>query len=152
MRLLIQRVSDASVEVSGETVGSIGKGLLVFVGFGKKSAERDIPWMVEKLNGLRIFPDSEGHMNLNIHETSGEILVVSQFTLYGSCQKGRRPSFEPAMPPGEAEMFYDRFVQLLRESFGPTIQTGVFGADMQVSLTNDGPVTFWLERESGRDV
>ena len=88
----MQRVSDASGEVSGETVGSIGKGLLVFVGFGKKSAERDIPWMVEKLNGLRIFPDSEGHMNLNIHETSGAILVVSQFTLYGSCQNGRRPS------------------------------------------------------------
>ena len=92
MRLLIQRVSDASVEVSGETVGSIGKGLLVFVGFGKKSGESDIPWMVEKLNGLRIFPDSEGHMNLNIHEISGEILVVSQYTSYGSCQKGRRPS------------------------------------------------------------
>lgn len=152
MRVLIQRVSEASVEVSGEAVGSIGRGLLVFVGFGKKSTVGDISWMVEKLNGLRVFPDSEGQMNLNIHEVSGEVLVVSQFTLYGSCQKGRRPSFEPAMSPGEAEVHYDQFVQQLNQSFSSKVETGLFGADMQVSLTNDGPVTFWLERESGDDV
>lgn len=152
MRLLIQRVSEASVTVAGESVGAIDKGLLVFVGFGRKSTQEDIPWMVEKLNGLRLFADSEGHMNLNVHEVGGRILVVSQFTLYGSCNKGRRPSFEPAMPSDDAELHYNHFVDQLRDAFGSAVETGIFGAEMQVSLTNDGPVTFWLERESGSDV
>ena len=150
--MLIQRVSSASVKVEEETVGSIDQGLLVFVGFGRNSSTTDIPWMAEKLAGLRVFADESGHMNRNVCEISGQILVVSQFTLYGNCNKGRRPSFDSAMAPKEADEFYRRFVQYLSEATGLKIETGRFGADMKVSLTNDGPVTFWLERESGADV
>ena len=150
--MLIQRVSSASVKVDEETVGSIDQGLLVFVGFGRDSSTADIPWMAEKLAGLRVFADESGHMNRNVCEISGQILVVSQFTLYGNCNKGRRPSFDSAMAPKEAEESYRQFVQHLSEATGLKIETGRFGADMKVSLTNDGPVTFWLERESRTDV
>ena len=152
MRVLVQRVTSASVEVDNEVVGSIGQGLLAFVGFGRNSQARDIDWMVDKLVGLRIFADDSGHMNHSIQEISGQVLIVSQFTLYGDCRKGRRPSFEPALPPTEASDFYQQFVLKFKERLREAVETGIFGADMKVSLVNDGPVTFWLERESESDV
>ena len=142
----------ANVEVDNVVVGSIGHGLLAFVGFGRNSQIKDFDWMVEKLVGLRIFADDLGHMNHSLEDVSGELLVVSQFTLYGDCRKGRRPSFESALDPSVAEEFYQSFVQKLEDRLSQKVQTGVFGADMKVSLVNDGPVTFWLERESETDV
>ena len=152
MRVILQRIRRAEVRVEGQVVGRAKRGHLLLVGFTGGDDAAVIPWMADKIIGLRVFPDDEGKMNRSLTDVRGDLLVVSQFTLYGSCQKGRRPSFEPAMSPLDAEVQYDFFVQQLRETFGPSIQTGVFGADMQVSLTNDGPVTFWLERESRNDV
>ncbi|OUU24600.1 MAG: D-tyrosyl-tRNA(Tyr) deacylase [Planctomycetia bacterium TMED53] len=152
MRVLIQRVSSASVEVDEEICGEIARGLLVFVGFGQNSSVEDIAWLANKVSQLRIFPDPEGYMNLSAIDVGGEFLVVSQFTLYGDCRKGRRPSFEPAMAPVDAVKMYHLFVEeMSRVSVAP-VQTGIFGADMKVSLVNDGPVTLLLERESGKSV
>ena len=145
MRAVVQRVSRAAVRVDGETVGAIGRGFVVLAGFAPADDEAALVWMAEKLAGLRVFGDAEGKMNLGIAEVGGAMLVVSQFTLYGDASKGRRPSFVGAAPPGPAEALYDRFVGLLRER-GVRVETGRFGAMMDVELVNDGPVTLLLER------
>jgi len=144
MKGVIQRVSRAKVEVGGETVGRIGKGILVLLGVEKGDGERDADWLAEKIASLRIFEDEAGKMNLSVRETGGAILAVSQFTLAGNCAKGRRPSFDTAAPPAEANRLYEYFVGKLRET-GLPVETGVFQAMMQVELVNDGPVTFILE-------
>ncbi len=146
MRVVLQRVARAEVRVDGESVGSIGRGYLLLVAFRAGDDEETLRWMVEKVRGLRLFPDEEGKMNLPIDEVGGAILVVSQFTLYGDVRKGRRPSFIDAAEPEEAERLYDRFVDLLRGGTIP-VATGSFGARMHVDLVNDGPVTLIIERE-----
>lgn len=145
MRVVVQRVSRAAVRVDGETVGAIGRGFVVLAGFAPSDDEPALAWMAEKLAGLRVFGDAEGKMNLGIAEVGGAMLVVSQFTLYGDASKGRRPSFVAAAPPDRAEPLYDRFVGLLRGR-GVRVETGRFGAMMDVELVNDGPVTLLLER------
>jgi D-tyrosyl-tRNA(Tyr) deacylase len=146
MRVVLQRVARAEVRVAGEPVGSVGRGYLLLVGFKSGDDEDTLHWMVEKVRGLRLFPDEQGKMNLPIDEIGGEILVVSQFTLYADVRKGRRPSFVGAAEPEKAEQLYDRFVELLRGGTIP-IATGSFGAMMEVYLVNDGPVTLVIERE-----
>ena len=145
MRAVVQRVSRAAVRVDVETVGAIGRGFVVLAGFAPADDEPALVWMADKLAGLRVFGDAEGKMNLGITEVGGAMLVVSQFTLYGDASKGRRPSFVTAAPPDRAEPLYDRFVVLLRER-GVRVETGRFGAMMDVELVNDGPVTLLLER------
>jgi len=147
MRAVLQRVTSARVEVDGSTVGEIGQGLLVLLGVSREDAEPDARWLAEKVSTLRIFPDPEGRMNLSLKETGGSALVVSQFTLLGDSRKGRRPSFEKAAPPEQAERLYERFVELIRAELGPQakVATGSFGAFMSVSLVNDGPVTLILD-------
>lgn len=145
MRVVLQRVARAEVRVAGETVGSVGRGYLLLVGFKSGDDEDALHWMVGKVLGLRLFPDEQGKMNLPIDEIGGEILVVSQFTLYADVRKGRRPSFVGAAEPEEAERLYNRFVELLRGGTIP-IATGSFGAMMEVDLVNDGPVTLVIER------
>jgi len=145
MKAVIQRVTSASVTVEGKTVGAIGHGILVLLGVEKGDAEAQADWLAEKIASLRIFSDSEGKMNLGIGETNGSLLVVSQFTLAGNCAKGKRPSFDTAAPPEEGKRLYEYFVQAARQT-GLPVETGIFQADMQVSLVNDGPVTFILER------
>ena len=144
MKGVIQRVSRAKVEIGDETVGRIGRGILVLLGVEKGDGERDADWLAEKIATLRIFEDQAGKMNLSVQETGGAILAVSQFTLAGNCAKGRRPSFDTAAPPAEANRLYDYFVGKLRET-GLPVETGIFQAMMQVELVNDGPVTFILE-------
>jgi D-aminoacyl-tRNA deacylase len=146
MRVLLQRVARARVTVGPRTTGEIGPGLLLLVGIRPGDGEGELAWMAEKVAGLRIFSDAEGKMNLSVADASGAVLVVSQFTLYGDASRGRRPSFVGAAPPEEAEPLYERFVELLRAR-GLPVQTGEFGAMMQVELVNDGPVTLLLERE-----
>ena len=149
MRVVLQRVSRALVRIDGSTVGSIGLGYLVLVGFTAEdagNAEDTLRWMVEKIVGLRLFSDENQKMNLSLDEVGGGILVVSQFTLYGDARKGRRPSFIDAAPPEIAIPLYERFVALLRERAPGAVATGVFGAMMDVELVNDGPVTLVLER------
>lgn len=145
MRLVIQRVSNAHVTVADEIVGQIGAGLCVFLGIGKNDSEKNADSLAEKMSNLRIFEDDQGKMNRSVRDVGGEILVVSQFTLYGNAEKGRRPSFIDAARPELAIPLYERFVQLLRER-GVPVETGEFGAMMDVELVNDGPVTLWLER------
>jgi D-tyrosyl-tRNA(Tyr) deacylase len=145
VRVLLQRVSRASVRVDGAAVGTIGRGLCVFVGFTHTDGEAEAAWMAEKVAGVRLFGDADGKMNLGLDEAGGEVLVVSQFTLYGDAVKGRRPSFVDAARPETALPLYERFVALLRER-GVTVATGEFGAMMEVELVNDGPVTLWLTR------
>ena len=145
MRLLLQRVSRAEVRVESRVTGAIGRGYLLLVGFTASDTEAQVEWMTEKVIGLRIFPDAEGKMNLALADVGGAVLVVSQFTLYGDAQKGRRPSFIDAARPEIAIPLYERFVALLRAA-GPTVATGEFGAMMDVELVNDGPVTLWLEK------
>lgn len=146
MRVVLQRVKRAEVRVDGEQVGSIGRGYLLLVGFKAGDGDDALRWMVEKVRGLRLFPDSEGKMNLPIDEIGGELLVVSQFTLYADVRKGRRPSFIGAAEPDEAERLYDRFVEQLRAGTIP-VATGLFGALMDVDFVNDGPVTLIIERD-----
>jgi D-aminoacyl-tRNA deacylase len=146
MRVVLQRVSSASVRIEGEVSGSIGPGLLLLVGFTSGDREEDLAWMADKVVGLRVFNDVDGKMNESLQEVEGGLLVVSQFTLYGDTRKGRRPSFIRAAPPEEAIPLYDRFVALLRERAPGPVETGEFGAMMDVSLVNDGPVTLVLER------
>ena len=140
MRVVIQRVREARVEVDGQVTGAIGPGLLVLVGIAKADSERDAEYLVEKVLYLRMFPDVDGKMNLNIAEAGGSLLIVSQFTLYGDCRKGRRPSFDLAASPQQAARLYEYFVNTARKGAVP-VETGVFQASMQVHLVNDGPVT-----------
>jgi len=146
VKAVLQRVSRAEVRVGGEAVGRIGRGLLLLVGFGRDDDMDQITWMADKVLGLRIFADDEGKMNRSLAEAAGDLLVVSQFTLYGDASKGRRPSFVAAAAPEEAEALYQRFVAELRGRSQCDVETGVFGAMMDVDSVNDGPVTLLLER------
>jgi len=149
VRVVLQRVSRAEVRVDGRVAGKIGVGFLVLAGFAPSDTEDQLAWMADKLLGLRLFGDAEGKMNLALADVAGALLVVSQFTLYGDARKGRRPSFIDAAPPEVAIPLYERFVALLRErgaGSGTRVETGEFGAMMEVELVNDGPVTLVLER------
>ncbi len=150
MKAVLQRVTSARVQVDERTVGEIGKGLLILVGVAGEDHEADAKWLAEKIASLRIFPDSQGKMNLSIKEAAGSALVVSQFTLLGDCRKGRRPSFDKAAPPEKAESLYQRLVEMLRQDEGLSVATGTFGAMMAVSLVNDGPVTLILNSRDSR--
>ncbi|HET7372523.1 MAG TPA: D-aminoacyl-tRNA deacylase [Gemmatimonadaceae bacterium] len=145
MRVLLQRVTRAEVTVDEQVTGRIGRGLVLLVGFTHSDGEDQVAWMADKVVGLRIFPDEDDKMNRSIAEANGAFLVVSQFTLYGDSVKGRRPSFTEAARPEQAVPLYERFITRLRDS-GLPVETGTFGASMQVELVNDGPVTLWLER------
>ena len=147
MRVVLQRVSRARVSVEGAVVGEIGRGHVLLVGFRGTDGEDQLTWMADKVLGLRVFPDADGKMNLGIEEIRGDLLVVSQFTLYGDSRKGRRPSFVDAAPPEIAVPLYQRFVAELRRRAPARVETGEFGAMMEVELVNDGPVTLVLERE-----
>ena len=155
MRVLLQRVSRAEVRVDNQVTGKIGRGLVVFVGIGPNDGDSQISWMVEKIKNLRIFDDESGRLNHSLedlaretdpisHTPNGQALLVSQFTLYGECKKGRRPDFSGAAPVAQAREVYDRFVEQFR-STGIGVQTGVFQAMMEVDLVNDGPITLWIE-------
>jgi len=145
MRAVIQRVSSASVTVDGQVVGQIAQGIMVLLGIEKGDTEAPADWLAEKIVGLRIFEDEAGKMNRSLVDIGGAVLAVSQFTLAGNCDKGRRPSFDTAAPTEEGKRLYDYFVAALKRQNVP-VQTGVFQADMQVALVNNGPVTFILER------
>ncbi len=145
MRTVVQRVGRAAVSVEGEAVGEIGVGLLALVAFAPGDGERQLRWTAEKLMGLRVFPDSEGRMNLDVREVGGDLLIVSQFTLYGDVSRGQRPSFVSAAGQQEARTLYDRFVDICRSGTVP-VACGEFGARMEVELVNEGPVTLIIER------
>lgn len=145
MKAVIQRVTSASVAVEGTIAGQIGRGIMILLGVEKGDTEAAADWMAEKITALRMFSDAEGKMNLSVKDIGGSLLVVSQFTLAGNCAKGKRPSFDTAAPSGEGKRMYDLFVAAAMRS-GVPVETGIFQADMQVSLVNDGPVTFILER------
>lgn len=144
MRAVVQRVTRARVDVDGTTAGEIGPGLLVLLGVAKPDTPADAEFLAAKIAGLRIFEDDAGKMNRSLLETGGAMLVVSQFTLYGDCRKGRRPSFDSAAPPAQARDLYEHFVAAARQT-GVPVETGIFQAHMAVSLTNDGPVTLIIE-------
>jgi len=144
MRAVVQRVKEARVEVNWNVVGSIGQGLLVFLGVGKNDGDEDISYIVDKLLHLRIFEDDQGKMNRSVLDIGGEILIVSQFTLFGDCRKGRRPSFADAAPPEQAEVLYEECIKRLRTA-GITVATGKFREMMKVFILNDGPVTILLD-------
>jgi D-tyrosyl-tRNA(Tyr) deacylase len=146
VRVVLQRVKNASVTVGGERVSEIGAGLLLLVGVAVGDGEAETDWLAEKISGLRIFNDGDGKMNLSVRDVEGEILAVSQFTLLADTRKGKRPSFVGAAPPQEAERLFDYFCERLREVGAGPVKTGVFGAIMDVTLVNDGPVTIILER------
>jgi D-tyrosyl-tRNA(Tyr) deacylase len=144
MKLVIQRVSEAYVQVDDTSAGSIRTGLVVFLGIGKSDTEEDADYLLDKLLGLRIFPDDQGKMNRSVQEASGSLLIISQFTLYGDCRRGRRPSFDQAAPPDRAMALYNYFVEAARR--GPVaVETGVFQATMRVHLVNEGPVTILID-------
>jgi len=144
MRAVLQRVRRAKVTVDGQLTGEIGVGWLVLLGIAPADTRAEVDWLADKVSNLRAFADDAGKMNRSVQDVGGGVLVVSQFTLYGDCQKGRRPSFTGAAPPAVAEPLYEGFVAALK-SLGVPVETGRFGADMQVELVNDGPVTFVLE-------
>lgn len=150
MKVILQRVTDAKVAVAGETVGKIGPGLLVLLGVTHSDTRADADYLAGRILLLRIFSDQSGKMNRSVEDVGGALLVVSQFTLYASCQKGRRPSFDDAAPPDQARQLYEYFVECLRKR-NTRVETGVFQAEMHVHLVNDGPVTFILDstRNSG---
>ena len=145
MRVVIQRVKSSSVEVDGEIVGKIKRGLNLLVGIAPTDTETELDWMARKCLDLRLFPGEQGGWEKSVREIEGELLVVSQFTLYGDCRKGRRPSFSNSAAPDVAQTLYDKFIAKLRHS-GLRVETGKFGAMMRVSIENDGPVTLLLER------
>ena len=144
MRTVLQRVRHAEVAVDGEKIAGIGNGILALVAVSREDTDKDLHWMARKIVELRIFNDNEAKLNMSLQDTGGELLVVSQFTLYGDCRKGRRPSYSDAAPPAEAEKMYEEFVAIMRRIM-PDVQTGKFQAMMDVSLTNDGPVTLILD-------
>ena len=146
MRVVVQRVTEALVEVDGQVTGRIGAGLLVLVGVGRTDTRRHADYMADKVTGLRIFPDQDGRMNRDVREAGGSLLIVSQFTLYGDARKGRRPSFEGAAAPEQARALYEYFVDAARAR-GTPVQTGTFQARMSVHLVNDGPVTIILDSD-----
>lgn len=148
MRAVIQRVSKASVEIEGFTNGKIGQGLLVLLGIEDSDNQEDIEWLAKKIGQLRIFSDSAGLMNKSIQDVDGNILLISQFTLFGQTKKGNRPSFIRASKPDIAVPLYERFIEKLKAVLGKEVQTGIFGADMQVSLINDGPVTIYMDTKN----
>ena len=148
MRVVIQRVLEASVKVNNEVVGNINNGLLVFVGFEEEDNNDDIDWIVRKIIGLRIFNDGQQIMNLSIVETGGNMLVISQFTLHASTKKGNRPSYIKAAKPQSALVKYESTLALLSEALGKKVERGIFGADMKVSLINDGPVTILMDSKN----
>ncbi|AXK40723.1 D-aminoacyl-tRNA deacylase [Crenobacter cavernae] len=145
MRVLVQRVSEASVAVAGEVVGAIGPGLMLLVGVEDVDGAQDAEWLAKKVLNLRVFGDDAGVMNRSVLDTGGAILAVSQFTLFASCKKGNRPSYSRASRPDHSRPLFDALVQTLAEGLGQPVPTGVFGADMQVALLGDGPVTIWLD-------
>lgn len=148
MRVLVQRVSEGSVVVDGQTTGAIDRGLVLLVGMGHEDTEAELTKMAYKVANLRIFNDERGLFAHSLLDVGGGALVVSQFTLYADCRKGRRPSFTGAAAPEEASPMVDRFVELLKKEGVTQVETGVFGADMKVALCNDGPVTIWLDSET----
>lgn len=148
MRVVIQRVSPASVVIEGIEKSRIGQGLLILLGIEHDDSEADIEWLCKKIAALRIFSDEAGLMNLSVQDIAGEILVISQFTLHASTKKGNRPSFIRAARPETAIPLYEKFVQMLGQESGRPVLTGEFGADMKVSLVNDGPVTIWMDSRS----
>ena len=145
MRVVVQRVSQSNVKVSGEIIGEINEGLMVLVSFVDEDNDTDLGWMTKKIINLRIFNDDEGKMNRSVQDTGGDILLISQFTLHGSTKKGNRPSFIKAAKPDFANVMYERFIKVLEQSLGKEIQTGEFGGDMKVSLVNDGPTTIIID-------
>jgi len=144
MRAVVQRVSEASVSVEGEVIGSVGDGMIVLIGIHREDTEKEMEYIARKISGLRIFEDDEGVMNRSVTDTGGSVLLIPQFTLYGDVRKGKRPSYIEAMPPDRAALFFDDFVELFRRMYG-NVETGKFGADMRVSLVNRGPVTILLD-------
>ena len=145
MRVVVQRVSQSNVKVSGEIIGEINEGLMVLVSFVDEDNDTDLDWMTKKIINLRIFNDDEGKMNRSVQDIGGDILLISQFTLHGSTKKGNRPSFIKAAKPDFANVMYERFIKVLEQSLGKEIQTGEFGGDMKVSLVNDGPTTIIID-------
>jgi len=148
MRAVVQRVREASVEVEGEKIACIGKGLLIFAGFEEADHAEDLVWLSRKIVQLRIFDDAAGVMNLSVTDTGGDLLVVSQFTLHASTRKGNRPSYIRAAKPEIAIPLYEQFVKQLEQDLGKKVYTGRFGANMQVKLINDGPVTIWFDTKN----
>lgn len=148
MRVVIQRVSRASVSIGGKVKSSIGRGYMILLGIGSDDSQEDIQWLVRKIIGLRVFDDAQGVMNLNIHDVSGDILVVSQFTLMASYKKGNRPSWLRAAPHSISIPLYEQFCASLSESLGKPVGTGEFGAMMEVSLVNDGPTTICMDTKN----
>ncbi len=145
MRVVVQRVSQSNVRVSGEVIGEIKEGLMVLVSFVDEDNDTDLDWMTKKIVNLRIFNDDDGKMNRSVQDVGGDILIISQFTLHGSTKKGNRPSFIKAAKPDFANVMYERFIKVLEQSLGKKIQTGEFGGDMKVSLVNDGPITIIID-------
>ena len=148
MRALIQRVSYGSVTVDGTVVGQIDRGFVVLLGVTHGDTQAEADWLAKKIAGIRLFEDSDGKMNLGLHDVAGAVLVISQFTLYGDARKGRRPSYTNAARPEQAEPLVNYFVQKLRDQYSLQVETGVFGAHMDVKIHNDGPVTLMIEREA----
>jgi len=148
MRVVLQRVEEASVKIGTKIKGSIGKGFLILLGIEEEDKEEDIDWLIQKICKLRIFEDNAGKMNLSIQDIQGEILVVPQFTLFASTKKGNRPSFIKAAKPEIAVSLYDSFLSKIKKESGLKIDSGEFGADMKVSLCNDGPVTIWIDSKN----
>ncbi len=146
MKVVVQKVSCASVEIEDEIAAQIGDGLCIFVAVHESDTSEQMEWMARKLINLRIFPDNEGKMNLSVTDTQGELLVISNFTLYGDARKGTRPSFTDSAPPAIAKPLYDKFIEILKNSTALKIETGQFGAMMKVELINDGPVTLIIEK------
>ena len=144
MRAVVQRVTSSKVTVNGEVVGSIKKGFTVLLGISKDDGEEDIKYIKDKIINLRVFQDENDKMNLSLRDVGGELLIISQFTLYGDCRKGRRPNFMAALGGSEAEILYNKFLEKIKKE-GIKVETGIFGADMKVSIENDGPVTLILE-------
>ncbi len=148
MRLLIQRVTQARCHIEGNIFSEIGKGFVVLVGVGMDETQEDIDWLAKKLVQMRIFDDAEGVMNLSVQDVEGEVMIVSQFTLHAMTKKGNRPSWIKAAPEAISKPLYEQFVAKVEELLGKKVVTGSFGADMQIELTNDGPVTIWIDSKN----